>query len=104
MELTFYGVFMVFGWGILHRYLGPYNSRAKFISKYKFAMWVKIIILKSIRFLSAGLRGHLGVPNTVSEPLVVPLKGDSKHMISEIECFHRYWNSASRTPRYPLKF
>ncbi len=22
---------------------------------------------------------------------------------SEIECFHKYWNSASRTPRYPLK-
>ncbi len=23
-------------------------------------------------------------------------------MTSEIECFHRYWNSASQTPRYPL--
>ncbi len=33
-----------------------------------------------------------------------PPKGDSKHMTSEIECFHRYWNSASRTPRYPLKY
>ncbi len=25
-------------------------------------------------------------------------------MTSEIECFHRYWNSASQTPRYPLKW
>ncbi len=24
-------------------------------------------------------------------------------MASEIVCFHRYWNSAYRTPRYPLK-
>ena len=24
-------------------------------------------------------------------------------MTSEIECFHKYWNSASGTPRYPLK-
>ncbi len=57
------------------------------------------------------LRGHLGVPDTVSGPLIVPsnylvilhLIGDSKHMTSEIECFQRYWNSASRTPRCPLK-
>ncbi len=61
------------------------------------------------------LRGHLGVPDTVSEPLIVPLNylvilhlihvksWDSKHMASEIECFHRYWNSAYQTPRHPLK-
>ena len=68
--------------------------------------------------LVSDLRGHLGVPDSVSEPLIVPLNylvilhlillkkctglGDSKHMTLEIECFHRYWNSASRTPRFPL--
>ncbi len=49
------------------------------------------------------LRGHLGVPDTVSESLIVPLNYlVILHMTSEIECFHRYWNSASRTRRYPL--
>ncbi len=67
----------------------------------------KLFVVQSVSCL---LRGHLGVPDTVSEPLIVPLnylvilhlihlnayrfEGDSKHMTSEIECFHRYGNSA----------
>ncbi len=100
------------------------------------------------------LRGHLGAPDTVYEPLIFPLNhcgtanfreqkifanfrrfvkiscrlilpaeslqkftarelpmGHIREnflfysilLSSEIECFHRYWNSASGTPRYPIK-
>ena len=83
-------------------------------------LWCYIILPWNVKN-GHNLRGHLGVPDTVSEPLIVPLNylvilhlihlkayilwnADSKHLTSEIECFLRYWNSASRTPRYPLKW
>ncbi len=59
------------------------------------------------------LRGHLGVPDTVSGPQIVSLNYlaldstkdiHSKHMSSEIVCVHRYWNSAFLTPSCPLNF
>ncbi len=54
------------------------------------------------------LTKRLGVPDTVSGPLIVPLnylvilhqiQGDSKYMTSEIVWFHLYWNSAFQTPQ-----
>ncbi len=34
---------------------------------------------------------------------MVLLYAPPKGMISEIECFHKYWNSVSRTPDIPLR-
>ncbi len=50
------------------------------------------------------LRGHLGVPDTVSGSVVVACNSCYPALTSEIVCFHRYWNSAFPTPRCHLKF
>ncbi len=58
------------------------------------------------------LRGHLGVPDTVSEPRIVPLNlvilhlinlKAYKHTTSHIVCIYMHKDSASGTPTHPLK-
>ncbi len=44
-----------------------------------------------------------GIHIVKSRSFLIFQGGYSKHMTSEIECFHRYWNSASWIPRCPLK-
>ena len=64
----------------------------------------------NLLILQTHLRGHQGVPDTVSGPLIVPLNYFAilpqiqlkAYMTSEIACFHMYWNSAFPTPRCPL--